>query len=321
MSLLAIKFLVTGIVISVAMLGGYCCQRQGWLRETAGEWIMTFIAVFGYPLVGFLTIWGTPLRGPDALLPLLAVAHTVLVTLCSLGLARWVTADRAERGLFGIAGGLGNNGFTMGAFVVYLLYGESAMGLANIYFVLFSPMVVLLTYPIARHYASENPTDSIATLIWRSLIDWRSLGLPVSLVAIGLSLAGVPRPGLVLDWRLIDIMVYILTPLAFFGIGLRLHLSKVRPLWRVLAWLAGVRFLLGTVMALLLGWLTWLTPWPFHGLRWNLFIIEGFVPTAVTMVAVANMFGLRPREASALFVVNTLMYLVLVLPVVWWVFG
>jgi hypothetical protein len=43
-------------------------------------------------------------------------------------------------------------------------------------------------------------------------------------------------------------------------------------------------------------------------------VVEAFVPTAVTMVAVANMFRLRPQEASIFFVVNTLMYLAFVLP-------
>jgi predicted permease len=53
----------------------------------------------------------------------------------------------------------------------------------------------------------------------------------------------------------------------------------------------------------------------------EVFIIESFVPTAVTMVAVANMFRLEPRKASMLFIVNTVMYLVVVLPIVLWLFG
>jgi hypothetical protein len=38
-------------------------------------------------------------------------------------------------------------------------------------------------------------------------------------------------------------------------------------------------------------------------------------------VAVANMFSLKPQESSVLFVANTVMYLVLVLPMVFWLFG
>jgi predicted permease len=320
MSILAAKFAIMGFVMAASMLGGYLCQRKGWVLERAGERIMTFVAVFGYPTVGFFSIWGTTLKNEDALLPFLAVAHTVLMTFISMGLARLFTRDRGETGLFAIAGGLGNNGFTMGAFVLYLLYGEPAMGLANVYFVLFSPMVVLLMYPIARVFAAETPQGSLGGLIYRSIFDWRSIGLPLSLAAIGLSVSGVPRPPQIQAWRLMDILVYTITPLAFFGIGLRLHLSKFLPLWKAQVWLAGVRFAGGAVAALILAWLTHWTPWPFHDLRWKVYVIEGFVPTAVTMVAVANMFGLRPREASVLFVGNTLLYLVFVLPVVFLIF-
>lgn len=321
MSALAVEFSLMAVAMTVAMAVGYLCRRKGWVREQAGEAIMTFVAVFGYPAVGFLTIWGTPLRREDSLLPILAILHTVVMTFGSLWLSRGLTSDRAERGLFAIAGGLGNNGFTMGAFVLYLLYGEPALGLANIYFALFVPMVIVMMYPLARHHATETPGQSLARLIVKSLLDWRSLGLPLSLVAVVLSLCQVPRPPQVLTWHVVDALVYLITPLAFFGIGLRLQLSKALPLTRALTWLAFVRFVLGAVVALGLAWLTRFTPWPFHDLRWKVYVIEGFVPSAVTMVAVANMFGLRPREASVLFVGNTLMYLVLVLPVVFWIFG
>jgi predicted permease len=321
MSTLGIKFAATAVVVIAGMAGGYVCRRQRWLSEKVGEFIMTFVAVLGYPAVGFLTLWGTVFHRNDVAMPLLAVTHAALMTFLSLALSGYFTDDRPEQGLFAVAGGLGNNGFTMGAFVLYLLYGEEGLGIANIYFILFVPVVVLIMYPLARHYATEQPKGSMLELIYHSLLDWRSIGLPISLLGIVFSAAGVARPPIVVTWHLVDGLVYILTPLAFFGIGLRLHFSRIIPLWRMILGLALVRFGLAAVVGVALACATWLTPWPFHGLRWNVFVVEGFVPTAVTMVAVANMFGLRPREASVLFVVNTTMYLVLVLPVVWWLFG
>jgi predicted permease len=318
---MATKFAVTAFVVILAMIGGYLCRRLKWVKESAGEAIMTVVAVYGYPGVGLLTIWGTTLNSSDALMPLLAVTHSTVMTFLSLALARYFTTERPEKGLFAVAGGLGNNGFTMGAFVLYLLYGEEGMGVANIYFILFMPVVVLLMYPIARHFATAQPQGSMASLIWHSIFDWRSIGLPVSVLGIFLSAAGVPRPSAIGAWHVVDVLVYLLTPMAFFGIGLRLHFSKVIPLWRPILGLALMRFVLAAVVGLVLAYATWLTPWAFHGLRWNVFVVEAFVPTAVTMVAIANMFGLCPREASVLFVANTVMYLVLVLPVVWLLFA
>jgi predicted permease len=193
------------------------------------------------------------------------------------------------------------------------------MGLANIYILLFVPVVVLVMYPLARHHSVGHPAESLPRLLARSVVDWRSIGLPATAVAIALSALQVPRPALVSEWHLVDALVYVVTPLAFFGIGLRLHFSRVLPLWRLLLGLALVRFGVCAGAGIGLAALTCLTPWPIRDLRWDVYVIQAFVPTSVTMVAVANMFGLHPREASVLFVVNTALYLVLVLPcVLWW---
>jgi predicted permease len=315
------KFSLIAGMILAATAAGYGCRRSRLLTERVGEVLMTLVAVFGYPTVSFFTVWGVSLRLSDALLPFMACVHSVVMVLLSLGLAGLVTKDRHEKGLLGIAGGFGNNGFTMGAFVLYLLYGEQALGLANVYFVVFVPLIVVLMYPVARHYSGERSQGSLLALMKRNLWDWRSIGLPINVVAIVLSARGIPRPHWISDGHLVDILVYAITPAAFFGIGLRLHGSRVIPMWRMLVWLAGVRFVLGAAAGLALACLTRLSPWGFQDLRWNVYLVQAFVPTSVTMVAVANMFNLKPREASVLFVVNTAMYLLLVLPLVFWIFG
>jgi predicted permease len=321
MSSVVFKFILSSVVILAAMLGGYLCRRLRWVSERVGEKIMTFVGVFGYASVAFLSMWGTHLQAGDFLLPVLAALHVVLMGFLSLALSGLVTSDRPEQGLFAIAGGTGNNGFTMGAFVLYLLDGEPGMGLSNVYILLFMPVAVVVMFPLARHYALEQGSRSVWSLIRHSLLDWRSIGLPIALAGIGLSVLGVPRPAQVVSWHLLDLVVYAITPLAFFGIGLRLHVSKVWPMGRMLLGLAVVRFGLGLLVGLALAGLTRFTPWPFTGLRWDVFVVQSFVPTSVTMVAIANMFNLRPNEASVLFVVNTVMYLALVLPLVWLMFG
>ena len=89
----------------------------------------------------------------------------------------------------------------------------------------------------------------------------------------------------------------------------------------LIAGVAVTRFAVAAAMAFALASLTLLTPWPLRGVARNVFLILLSCPVAVTLVAVANMFHLKPRQASALFVVNTLLYLLLVLPIVLWVFG
>lgn len=315
------KFILTAGLIAVSMLAGYVVRkRTDWPCDRMARWLMTFVGVFGYTSVSFLSIWKLHPVAADAWLPSLGGLHVLLMTVLGLAAARLAGRPRGEVGLFSIASGSGNNGFTMGGFIIFLLFGESGLGLVTMYSLMWTPMIVLLAYPIARHCASEKPTESLGRLMLQNILDWRSIGLPITLVGLALAMAGVPRPEVIDRLNIVDVLVFTITPMAYFGIGLRLHVADVLAMRKTLAGLAVMRFVVALGVGLALAAMTSLTPWPLTGMSRDVFIIEAFVPTAVTMVAVANMFHLLPRQASVLFVVNTMMYLAVVLPVVFWVY-
>lgn len=110
--------------------------------------------------------------------------------------------------------------------------------------------------------------------------------------------------------------------MAYFAIGLRLKVAHAKVAARLIVGLAGMRFMVSLGVCLCLPGLVNLMPWPLSGLRRDIILVQAFVPMAVTNVAVANMFGLHPGKASVMFVGNTLMYLVIILPlVIWWLGG
>lgn len=302
-------------LIAASLAAGYVCRRLGMLGERTARWVMTAVAAFGYSTVGLLSIWVTPLSPADAWLPAIGALQMLVFAAAGLAAGGALTRDRGERGLLGIACSISNNGLTMGGFVIYLLYGQAGLGLANVYSIMFSPMLVLLGYPLARHYAAGG-AGPLWRLLLRSLFDWRSIGLPMAIAGVWLSVAAVPRPTVIEHWHVVDVLVYGINIAAYFAIGLRLELSSVRGVWRLIAGLAAVRFVLGWAFGLVCVWLIALSPWPMGPLGSAVLVIQSFVPTAVSMVAIANMFHLRPVQASVLFVANTLMYLVIVLPIV-----
>jgi predicted permease len=314
------KFAIIAGMIVLATAAGYLVRRRGLLSERVGELLMTFVSVAGYPAVGFLSIWPMPLQAADTWLPLLAALHVGIMTVLGIAAGRVLGRDRGQTGVFAIASALGNNLFTMGGLVAYLLYSLPGLGLVSIYSLAWTPIVVLIIYPVARHYSSRHGGVSLGRLMVRNLLDWRSIGLPVTVVAVFLAAMRIPMPQQIGQWHVVDLLVYTITPLAYFSIGLRVHASQFLVLRRLILGLAGMRFVAALLVGLALAQLTLLTPWPLTGLAWKVYIIEAFVPTAVTMAAVANMFGLKPREASVLFVANTVMYVTIVLPVVLWLF-
>ena len=316
-----LRSLAPVLLIVAPLAAGYLARRFGWAPERLAQRMMTAVMVIGYPAGGFFSIWGMELHAADAWLPALGALHVALMAAVGLAIGRCVTSDRGEVGLIGIGSALGNTGFTLGGLVLYLLYGKEGLALMSIYCLMWMPLTVVLTYPIARHYASDRPNRSLGRLILRSIFDWRSIGLPVSLAAIWLSARGIQPPKAVATLRLVDIIIFVVTIAAFFSIGLRTHLDKVGELKKLIATVTAARFGLGLLVGWALALATLLTPWALTGISRNVFIIESFVPTAVTTVGVANMFDLKPREASVVFVANTLIYLVAVLPFVLWAYG
>ncbi|HUT57789.1 MAG TPA: hypothetical protein VNA25_08040 [Phycisphaerae bacterium] len=316
-----LNFFITVALIAAATLAGYLARRLRWAPEKAAEPLMTFVLVGGYSSVGFLSIWALRrLDASAAWLPALGAVQVLVMLAACIAIGRLLFADRTEAGLFGVASGMGNNSFTMGAFIVYRIYGAEGLGLANIFCLMWTPLVVLALYPVARAFSTRRPEGTLGRLIFRSIFNWRSVGLPLAAVALVLSARGVPYPRVLHDAHVVDILMFTITPVAFFSIGLRLHLGSVWRYRKSILWLAVTRFGLAAGVGLALAVATRLTPWPLAGLGWNVFLIQAFVPTAVTMVVLANMFHLHPGQASVLFVVNSAMYLAIVLPVVMWLF-
>lgn len=316
-----LKFIIAAALIVLSAGAGYLARRYRLASEQLSRPLMTFVIVFGYSSVSLLAVWRLRPVAADAWLPVLGVVHVVVMIAMGLLIGRWVARERRERGLFGIASAMGNTGFTMGGFVLYVLHGEQGLALASILGLMWYPMVVLAVYPIARHYSSAPAGGSLVRLMLRSIFDWRSIGLLAVLVGLALALLQVPRPDAIAEYNLVDIMMFVVIAAAYFSIGLRLRAEFLWAARKLIISLAGMRFVLGAAVGLALAFMTYLTAWPLRGVSFDVLVIESFVPMGVTVVAVANMFGLRPRIASAMFVANTGLYLAVVLPVVLWIFS
>jgi len=308
-------------LIVVGAVAGYLASNRGLVRESAAKPIMTVVTVVGYPLVGLMAIWGAPLQWSDGWLPLLGGVQATLMALIALAIGRKWFPDREERGLVGFSSGIGNHGVTMAGFAVYLLFGTDGLGISTVYAIYTFFALVLLSYTIAqRHSATERPC-SLLRLMIGNLLHWRAMGLYTCTAAIVLTGLCVPAPPQFYTWHLLDICIYPLIIMSYFAIGLRLHLSHIlefkRAILCVIAVRHGVGLLLGMTLVALIG----LTPWPLQDLSLKVVLLQSSVPTGVMGVAVANMFHIKPNEAAAIFVVSSVAYLIIGLPLLFWIFG
>jgi len=307
-------------IIIASTIVGHVARRLGLARESSAAGIMTVVTVAGYPIVGFFAIWRIPLHWSVVWLPVLGGLQATLMAIVALLIGRRLFADRAERGLVGLSSGIGNHGVTMTGLVIYLLFGNIGLGLNTVYAIYTFFALVLLSYTIAQAYSPDASHRSIADLMIGNLLNWRAAGLYTCLAAIVLTACGVQVPEAVDRWHVVDIAIYAVIVFAYFSIGLRLHLPQILGMGRAIAVTLVVRHVIGLAIAFGLAGLTFLTPWPLNGLALKVFLIQSSVPIGVMGVAVANMFHIKPQEASALFVVSSIAYLAVGIPLVLWIF-
>ncbi len=315
------KFALSMGLILLSTTAGYFARRRGYLPETFARAIMTVVLVVGYPAVGFLAIWKIPVHWQYAWLPVLGFAQATILALIALGVGRWLFKDKLQRGMVGLACGVGNHGVTMAGFVVFLLFGDEGLGVNTIYAIYTFFALVLLSYTIAQRYTPDATGQPILVLMFRNLLHWRASGLYACLAAILLSSMGVSRPATFDEYPILDSMIYLLIAVAYFSIGLRLHLPHLMEIKRAVLAVLVIRHGVGLGVGFALAGLTYLTPWPMEGLARDVFVIQASVPIGVMGVAVANMFHIKPQQASALFVVSSVVYLAMGIPLVLWIFG
>ena len=314
------QFILSFILIIISTVSGYLARTRLGIEEKSAKVIMTTIAAVGYPAIGFMAIWGTPLQWRDAWLPLLGGIQATFMAFFALAIGRKLFRDRAERGVVGISCGIGNHGVTMAGFAVYLVFGRTGLGLNMIYALYTFFALVLLSYTIAQHHSSETQTRSITRLMIGNLFHWRASGLYACLAAILLTTTGAVPPKQFHTWNILNLAIYLVIAAAYFSIGLQLHIPHITKLKRAIICVIAVRQGIGLLTGLSLAGLTMCSPWPLQGLSLKIFLLQSSVPMGVLGVAVANMFGLKPREATAIFIVSSILYLVIGMPLVLWIF-
>jgi len=318
-----VRLLLPIALIAGSVAAGYAAQRIG-VGERAARRLMLFVVMVPYTLVAFMAIWVLPFTPELVALPAMGMLVTTAGVGAGIVIARALRLPKPMAGAFVLTAGASNLGFTMGGFVNYLLFREPGLAMAAMYTSFWDFAMVLLFYPVARHYGhgSDQP---LWRLILANFADLRSLPFAATLLGLTLNLMGVPRPAVIAQWHVVDVAMIGGAVLAFFVTGLRLHLEQWQAHRRFYVLVAGVKFLLMPMVAAVLLGALWLAGhpllFPASAPGWKVALVQASTPAAIYAVVIANLFRLDDRFASVIFVVNTLCYLVLVLPLVLILFG
>jgi predicted permease len=257
------------------------------------------------PVIALWSTWGLTLSRELTLLPLFGLFLVTAGMTFGMAFKRTLVLSGKKGATFLISSTLANHGFTMGAFLCYLLIGERGLGLAFLFLSYFMPFVFLVIFPYARRQSTGKRLDlAFAFDFFLSLQNMPlfAILLSLSFLALGFERPRIPFP--------VDIFIIISMALYYFTLGLNFELPAFFTSGKENAALAAIKFLLVPGITLLILKALHLDP----AIETVIFV-QSFMPAAIYSVVSSVLFDLDAGFASNLFVWNSIIFLTGILPV------
>ena len=256
------------------------------------------------PLIILWSIWGLSFSSTLLLLP---VAGLMLV-LCGFAAGKIfshaLAKDSRRRSIFTISASLANHGFTLGGFLCYIFMGETGLGLSSLFLLYFTPYTFLFIFPYARRASAAGSARMPG--FRENLITFQNMPLFAALAALLLHALKLNRP--VIDFPL-DFLLMTSIGMYYLTLGMNFSPGKILAVKQEHLFLGLTKFVLLPLLTLLM-----LNIFPVSRNMKTVILLESCMPAAIYSVVAAILFDLDPEAASSMFVINTIVFLIIVLP-------
>ncbi|PKL40086.1 MAG: hypothetical protein CVV44_07685 [Spirochaetae bacterium HGW-Spirochaetae-1] len=300
-----IKFILFQLVIIIPFILGSFLKRQFRNPSGVAQKIVRANLIFVEPFVVIWSIWGLALTPELLLLPLAGLILVLGGFMLGYATVAFTRLKEKSRATYLISSSLANHGFTMGGFLCYIFGGFNGLGMSSIFLVYFMPYIFAVIFPFAG-FASRKEGFSL-DMLKKLFINRQNMPLYATGLALTLHLFHIPRPAFAFP---MDMILMVSISMYYITLGLNFTFSDIKALRPEHLFLA-----LGKFIALPA--LTW------GALRFieldrdieSVIMLQSFMPAAIYSVLSSILYDLDMRLASGLFVVNTVIFLVVVLPV------
>lgn len=330
------RFIGFAAFSAIALAAGYALRRRGVLHEDASRPVHLHTLLWLWSPITVFAFWRIELSPQLIVIMLLQPLLMAFGWGCAALAARLLRLPPRQAGVLVLASALTNQGFTLGGYLCYTLLDPpiEAMSYAIAFVTSMQVFMVLIFYPVARYYElhMRRPPPGVAgggdaapaaeklpplpKLVAGSFLDVRAMPLFGAIVGVCINAAGAEFPPAVKDYHLLDIAFFVGAAGSYLGIGLRLRLGDVRRCLPQHAALVAIKFLAMPALAFGLIAALRLTPWALSPMPIDVVLICSACPSAINAVIISNLFHLDARLASILWLANTTLFVLLVLPVI-----
>ena len=305
------KLLYIGIDLLLPLALGYGLRGVRRLGSDFFSAMMQWNILVFYPFLSVLSFWVLPLSWDFAWLPLFGVLLCFIPGGAAYLLSGKKYDDPLDTGSYLITAMLANMG-TLGGLCAYIIYGEKAFAYSQLIVVFQVLVIFLFCYPLARYYYRLSRGAAPASVSLASLLLTRNQ-LPVAGILAGFVLCGfnIPRPPFF--GALFDPLVHLAAWTALIPVGHSTDLAAIRRYMAGTLDLVPVRFLVTPLAGYLIARLVFVDP-----VAINTVVILASTPTAISAVVTAKINGLNVHIATASFVSTTLLFLLVVYPLIFY---
>lgn len=306
-----LKFILFQMMVILPFIAGFFLKKKLADPSVFSRKLVRVNIIALDPLIALWSIWGLDLSGGLFMLPaagILLSGAGFLIGLASPGLAN---LENKSRKTFLISSCLANHGFTMGGFICYLIAGEKGLGLAAIFVSYFLPFVFTIVFPYA---ASSGHSIFSLDYFRRQFISLQNMPLYAVIAAICLKSCGINRPENF--YFPLDLLIALSIILYYLTLGTNFSVKDLAGVKKLHLGLAVIKFFILPAAA-------WATLQFVHldPAIEMVILIQSFMPAAIYSVVTSILYDLDTRLASGLFVANTLLFIIIVLPAVFMVRG
>lgn len=305
------KLTVFWIIIFTSFIAGGLFRKYFPGRDESAKKLITFNLIFIEPPILLWTIWGLSLNSDAALLPIAGLLTVICGFIMGIIFSRILKQKGKSADSFKISSSLSNQGITMGGMICYLIAGEMGLGLASIYIIYYLPYVFIIIFPFARYSSLRHSTGESAPILKFSdfimfFLNPRNLPLLGIFGAFILQIFNVPRPDIFFP---LDFLLFTVVGVYYFTLGMSFELKDITSYKKEQASLTLIRFMIIPALTFAAS-----APFDITPEVKSVILIQSLMPAAVYSVISTVLYDLDSRLNSSLFAMNTLVFLIIILP-------
>lgn len=301
-----IAFFVFQIVIIVPFFAGFVLRRRIADPELFTRRLLQLNIILIEPLIVFWCVWGLKLSRSLLLMPIAGLGLAVFGLIGGIIILPLLGLPKQQTITFLMSATLSNHGFTMGGFLCYLFLGEQGLSLSIVMVLYFVPYLYGFIFLILKIVTRVKHHGGI---LREYILDTRNMPLAALTFAALVQGIGIERPTVEFP---VDILLALSIGLYYLTVGMNVVRTEFRLLLRYHVFLAAIKFI--AVPAAVAGVLSII---PIEQSMKAVILLQSYMPSAVYSVVTAVLFRLNVPLASSLFVVNTALFLGVVLPLIW----